>query len=111
MRIGFHDKWQYDGFPSNAEAVTISEGGNSEQIPLEEMPGIFVEREYDRRFPDRTPATDNEELLARFRRLAGKSSRISKDVENAGTQLTRREETYARLAEKMRGNKWFDEHA
>jgi hypothetical protein len=108
MRRGYHDLWKYDGFPANAEVVSI----DGEQIPLEELPGTFVEREYDRQFPSYDPpATDNEVSLARFHKVSGKGHKVTKVVENAGTTMTRREETYERLAAKMRGNKWFDDNA
>lgn len=107
MRRGYKDLWKYDSFPRNAEICSI----DGQMIPAEELPGTFVEREYDRQFPSyEPPATDNDVALARFNAIRGVAHKVTKEVADVQT-MTRREETYARLAEKMRGNKWFDDNA
>jgi hypothetical protein len=103
MRRGYRDAWRYDRFPVGAPISTF-DGKATE-------PGDAIEREYARKFPSQAPAAlDNDAQLAKFLKMAGKKHKVTKVVtDTIGT--TRREDTYARLAERQKGNKWFDDNA
>lgn len=116
MRRGYTNLWKYDSSPrevcecGEVAFLTISENGATHHY-CDDCAPTWIEREYERKFPAyEPPATDNEVSLARFLKLSGKSHKVATEVTRVSAR-TRREETYARLREKVRGNKWFDENA